>query len=113
MFVRDRLTTTTSLGATAALVLLALTACRHSAPPPDKTQPAKVEPAAKPEPAQAGPAKTQSPKAESTNAEPANAELPPKIAYSEKHDAEIKEILALAAKDRWEMAQTRVAELYA
>ena len=37
---------------------------------------------------------------------------PPKVKYSEAHDAEIKEILELASKDRWEEAQVKAAELH-
>src|ERR1041385_6615742 len=36
----------------------------------------------------------------------------PKVLYSKTHDREIKEILDLAAKDRWEEAQIRAAELH-
>src|SRR5256714_8175522 len=38
--------------------------------------------------------------------------LRPKVNYSKTHDREIKEILDLAAKDRWEEAQLKVAELH-
>src|SRR5689334_11009521 len=37
---------------------------------------------------------------------------PPKIAYSETHDAEIKEIMELARKDHWEEAQTKATDLF-
>ena len=37
---------------------------------------------------------------------------PPKVKYSETHDREIKEIMDLAAKDHWEEAQAKAAELH-
>src|SRR6266436_1129121 len=37
---------------------------------------------------------------------------PPKTKYSENYDREIKEIMDLAAKDRWEEAQAKAAELH-
>src|SRR5690348_2528876 len=37
---------------------------------------------------------------------------PPKVKYSETYDREIKEIMDLASKDRWEEAQTKAAELH-
>jgi type IV pilus assembly protein PilQ len=37
---------------------------------------------------------------------------PPKVKYSETHDREIKEIMDLAAKDRWEEAQAKATELH-
>src|SRR6266481_325791 len=37
---------------------------------------------------------------------------PPKIKYSETHDREIKEIMDLAAKGRWEEAQAKATELH-
>src|SRR4051812_48696193 len=37
---------------------------------------------------------------------------PPKVKYSETYDKEIKEIMDLAGKDRWEEAQAKAAELH-
>src|SRR5215468_1351448 len=37
---------------------------------------------------------------------------PPKVKFSETHDREIKEIMDLASKDRWEEAQAKAAALH-
>src|SRR5678815_4943706 len=37
---------------------------------------------------------------------------PPKVKYNEEYDAEIKEIMELAKKDRWEEAQTKADALF-
>jgi type IV pilus assembly protein PilQ len=37
---------------------------------------------------------------------------PPKVKYSETYDRQIKEIMDLASKDRWEEAQAKAAELH-
>src|ERR1051326_5519521 len=37
---------------------------------------------------------------------------PPKIAYHETYDREIKEIMELARQDRWEQAQAKSAALF-
>src|SRR5258708_30578491 len=37
---------------------------------------------------------------------------PPKVKYSETYDREVKEIMDLAAKDHWEEAQAKAAELH-
>src|SRR3954451_20488931 len=37
---------------------------------------------------------------------------PPKIAYNESYDRQIKEIMDLAGKDRWEEAQIKADALY-
>src|SRR5690242_20613234 len=42
---------------------------------------------------------------------PAKSE-PAKVKYSETYDREIKEIMDLAAKDRWEEAQTKAMALH-
>src|SRR5437899_8445246 len=83
MLSRSTSTTIAKAAASLALLLCASTGCRHT---PTKTNSAKTETLPPP---------------------------PPKIDYSKSHDAEIKEILDLAAKDRWEEAQTKVAELHA
>src|SRR6266550_4300520 len=37
---------------------------------------------------------------------------PPKVKYNETHDPDIKEIMELAKKDRWEDAQTKADALF-
>jgi type IV pilus assembly protein PilQ len=85
------------------LSALLLVSCQHyeerakPAPrPPAKTaaKPAKPK-ASKPKPAQATPAK------------------PPPVTYSLTHDEQVKEILDLASKGNWELAETRAQALYA
>src|SRR5689334_20669822 len=39
-------------------------------------------------------------------------EEPPRVVYNESYDAEIKEIIELARKDRWEEARTNAFRLY-
>ena len=49
-----------------------------------------------------------------SKAPPAAAPAPPakpKIAYNQDHDAQIKEVLALAKKDQWEEARIKTTEL--
>src|ERR1700730_12157951 len=44
---------------------------------------------------------------------PPPPKTPPKVIYSETYDREIKEIMDLAAQNRWEDAQARANALYA
>jgi type IV pilus assembly protein PilQ len=44
--------------------------------------------------------------------EPAATAGPPKVTFNETHDPEIKEIMDLASKDRWEDAQTKADALF-
>jgi len=82
----SRTTSTTILKAAAgvSLLLYPLTGCRHA--PPGQTS-----------------------KSVETSA-PASR---PKTVINQKYDREMKEILALASKDRWEEAQLKAAELHA
>src|SRR2546430_1012701 len=70
---RPKLKSNSNATAAIAMLLITLTACRHSAPPP---------PAA-----------------------------PKKIAYNETYDKEIREVMDLAGKDRWEEAEVKAAAL--
>jgi len=72
---RPKLMSNSKATAAIALLLVFITACRHSAPPP-------------PPPA-----------------------APKKITYSESYDKEIREIMDLAGKDRWEEAEVKAAAL--
>lgn len=67
--------------------------CRHT-PPPNQNQ-NRAQTAKKSEPAPEAPAPEK-----------------PKIKYSTAHDKQVKEILDLAAKDRWEEAQMKAAALH-
>src|ERR1041385_5540784 len=82
MLSRTKLITTKAAAATAVLLLF-LTACRHTAP-------------------QATFAPTPPP---ATNE-------PPKVKYSESYDAEIQEIFDLAGKDHWEELQSKADALF-
>jgi type IV pilus assembly protein PilQ len=83
MLSRTTLATIAKAAAGVSLLLCSLTGCRHTPP----GQPAKT--------AQTLPPATK-----------------PKVNYDPAHDREIKEILDLANKDRWEDAQMKVAELH-
>ena len=71
------------------VALLLLTSCKQPQ--------TKSPPAAKPAPAKAAAAPPPASK--------------PKVEFNENHDAEIKEVLALANKNRWEEARTKAAAL--
>lgn len=75
MTARKNLTPTSRALALVTLLVFALTACQHTAPPPPPREPAKVK-------------------------------------YSETYDREIKEIMDLAGKDRWEEAQAKAVALH-
>jgi len=66
--------------------------CRHT---PASSKPSQATAPRKSEPAPAAPAPAQA-----------------KVKYSEGHDKQIKEILDLSAKDRWEEAQIKAAALH-
>ncbi|HKS37174.1 MAG TPA: type II secretion system protein GspD [Verrucomicrobiae bacterium] len=91
------------------LLAIFLAGCRSttkSTPARSATTPEAKEAAAKPAPAAPTPA-ASSP----TNAPTAEVALP-KLTYSAAHDAEFKAIFDLAAKSKWEEAETRASRLY-
>src|SRR5690242_19407562 len=83
MLSRTTSATITKAAAGVVLLLFTSTGCRHTAPQ----------------------------KQVSSRTEPPVAEKP-KVEYSRSHDKEIKQILDLAAKDHWEEAQIKAAELH-
>jgi len=85
MLSRIRLTTTLKAAAVLGLLLISLTACRHSRPPRQEPPPP----------------------------EPAEIQKKPKVKYNETHDADIKKVLDLARDNRWEEAERRAEELMA
>jgi type IV pilus assembly protein PilQ len=86
MLSRTTSATITKAAAGVVLLLFTSTGCRHT--PPEKQVSRKSEPP------------------------PAPALEKGKVEYSRSHDKEIKEVLDLAAKDHWEEAQIKAAELH-
>lgn len=84
MLSRTRLTTPSKAAAVFVLLLISLTACRHSGPPRQAPPP--------PEPVSEVPRK-------------------PKVRFSEAHDSDIKKVLDLARSDRWEEAESQARDL--
>ena len=88
--------------------LVLLVGCQH----PKKQEPTFKEPAAaKAPPAQTTPAPAAPTSAPAPTPAPAKEEKPPKIEFNANYDAEIKAVLELADKNRWEEARAKSTDL--